>query len=188
MCEKARAPPATGRRSRSPPGHPAPLPPPSSTRRRTAGPFHPRHPGRGSSELKALFETECQKRRIRLFERPLCSPRLNAPVERAYRSHEVEFHEVTEVSWTVTVLDSVLREWERVHHTVRPHQSPGYRTLLRSSTTGAKPMEGGMRHGGTEPGHDLDNGRKVLVDYAEMPDPTDDDDLKLAHLYPSADR
>ena len=109
-------------------------------------------------------------------------------VERAYRSHEVEFPEVTEVPWTVTVLDSVLREWERVHHTVRPHQSPGYRTLLRSSTTGAKPMDGGMRHGGTEPGHDLDNGRKVLVDYAEMPDPTDDDDLKLAHLYPSADR
>jgi putative transposase len=84
----------------------------------------------GGSEFKALFEAECQKRRIRLFELPPRSPKLNAHVERANRSHEEEFHEVYEVPWTVTALNPVLKEWERVYNTVRPHQSLGYRTPL----------------------------------------------------------
>jgi len=84
----------------------------------------------GGSEFKAVFEAECQKRGIRLFELPPRSPKLNAHVERAHRSHAEEFHEVYEVPWTVTALTPILREWECIYNTVRPHQSLGYRTPL----------------------------------------------------------
>ena len=84
----------------------------------------------GGSEFKAVFEAECQKRGIRLFELPPRSPKLNAHVERANRSHSEEFHEIYEVPWTVPALNRTLREWERIYNTVRPHQSLGYQTPL----------------------------------------------------------
>lgn len=82
----------------------------------------------GGSEFKALFEAECSRRKIRLFELPPRSPKLNAHVERAQRCHAEEFHELHEVPWNVTGLNQALREWERTYNTIRPHQSLGYRT------------------------------------------------------------
>ena len=39
----------------------------------------------GGSEFEAIFEEECQRRRIRLFILPPRSPKLNGGVERAIR-------------------------------------------------------------------------------------------------------
>ena len=82
----------------------------------------------GGSEFKALFESECSRRKIRLFELPPRSPKLNAHVERAQRCHAEEFHALYEVPWNVTGLNQALRDWERTYNTIRPHQSLGYRT------------------------------------------------------------
>jgi len=51
----------------------------------------------GGSEFQASFETECQRREIRLFVLPPRSPKLNGQVERANRTHTEEFYEVEEV-------------------------------------------------------------------------------------------
>ncbi len=82
----------------------------------------------GGSEFQADFETECQRRRIRLFLLPPRSPKLNGHVERAQRTHTEEFYEVWDLDWTVTALNRKLRVWENIYNTVRPHQSLGYRT------------------------------------------------------------
>ena len=84
----------------------------------------------GGSEFKAVFEAECQKRRIRLFQLPPRSPKLNAHVERSNRTHAEEFHEVYDLPWTVTALKPACLQWERVYNTVRPHQSLGMKTPL----------------------------------------------------------
>ena len=77
----------------------------------------------GGSEFQADFETECQRRGIRLFVLPPRSPKLNGHVERAQRTHTEEFYEVWDLDWTVTALNRKLRVWERIYNTVRPHQS-----------------------------------------------------------------
>lgn len=82
----------------------------------------------GGSEFKAGFESECSRRKIRLFELPPRSPKLNAHVERAHRSHAEEFHELYDVPWNVTGLNQALLDWERTYNTIRPHQALGYRT------------------------------------------------------------
>ncbi len=82
----------------------------------------------GGSEFQADFETECQRRRIRLFVLPPRSPKLNGSVERAQRTHTEEFYEVWDLDWTVTALNRKLRVWGEIYNTVRPHQALGYRT------------------------------------------------------------
>ena len=82
----------------------------------------------GGSEFQAEFETECQRRGIRLFVLPPRSPKLNGSVERAQRTHTEEFYEVWDLPWTVGPLNRKLRAWEQIYNTVRPHQSLGYRT------------------------------------------------------------
>lgn len=82
----------------------------------------------GGSEFQAHFETECQRRGIRLFVLPPRSPKLNGHVERAQRTHTEEFYQVWDLPWTVTALNRKLRAWEHIYNTVRPHQSLGYRT------------------------------------------------------------
>jgi len=84
----------------------------------------------GGSEFKAVFEAECQKRGIRLFQLPPRSPKLNAHVERANRSHAEEFHDVYDLPWTIPTLTQAFLQWERVYNTVRPHQSLGLKTPL----------------------------------------------------------
>lgn len=85
----------------------------------------------GGSEFQATFETECQRRQIRLFVLPPRSPKLNGHVERAQRTHTEEFYEVWDLSWTVEALKPELLAWEHIYNTVRPHQALGYRTPQR---------------------------------------------------------
>lgn len=82
----------------------------------------------GGSEFQAAFETECQRRQIRLFVLPPRSPKLNGHVERAQRTHTEEFYEVWDLTWTVAELTPQVLAWERVYNTIRPHQSLAYRT------------------------------------------------------------
>lgn len=85
----------------------------------------------GGSEFEAVFEAECQRRKIRLFVLPPRSPKLNGCVERAHRTHTEEFYEVTESSFELPDIRKELWEWEQVYNTVRPHQALGYMTPLK---------------------------------------------------------
>ncbi len=85
----------------------------------------------GGSEFEAVFETECQRRGVRLFVLPPRSPKLNGGVERAHRTHTEEFYEVTDSSFDLAEIRRSLLEWERIYNTVRPHQSLGYLTPLK---------------------------------------------------------
>lgn len=83
----------------------------------------------GGSEFYAEFETACLEKGLPLFVLPPKSPKLNAHVERANRTHTEEFYEVTpDLPWTVTELTPYLLDHERVYNTIRPHQSLGYLT------------------------------------------------------------
>jgi len=82
----------------------------------------------GGSEFQDAFERECQRRGIKLFVLPPRSPKLNAHVERAQRTHTEEFYEVTEANFEIGELNQALLEWEKVYNTIRPHQALGYLT------------------------------------------------------------
>ena len=73
------------------------------------------------SEFQAAFETECQRRGLRLFVLPPRSPKLNGRVERAQRTHTEELYEVTDFSLQVATLNQELHAWERTYNPVRPH-------------------------------------------------------------------
>jgi putative transposase len=84
----------------------------------------------GGSEFAAEFEQACQQRQLPLFVLPPRSPKLNGHVERAHRTHNEEFYEVTPDRWTLPELNRQLRAWEHTYNTVRPHQALGYATPL----------------------------------------------------------
>lgn len=82
----------------------------------------------GGSEFKAEFEQACRDRGIRLFVLPPRSPKLNAHVERAQRTHTEEFYELTSAETTVAAMNAALMDWERIYNHLRPHQSLAYQT------------------------------------------------------------
>jgi len=84
----------------------------------------------GGSEFKADFELLCQRREIRLFVLPPRSPKLNAHVERAQRTHREEFYNVIDWPDSISTLRRLLRRQELVYNIIRPHQSLGYLTPL----------------------------------------------------------
>ena len=84
----------------------------------------------GGSEFQASFEDACQNRCLRLFVLPPRSPKLNGHVERAQRTHTVEFYELYAGDLDMAPLNQALKGWEQVYNTVRPHQSLGYLTPL----------------------------------------------------------
>jgi putative transposase len=84
----------------------------------------------GGSEFAAEFEQACQQRQLPLFVLPPRSPKLNGHVERAHRTHNEEFYEVTPERWALPELNRQLRAWENTYNTIRPHQALGYATPL----------------------------------------------------------
>ena len=82
----------------------------------------------GGSEFAAQFEQACQRRQIPLFVLPPRSPKLNGHVERAHRTHNEEFYEVTPDRWSLPQLSRQLLAWEHTYNTIRPHQALGYAT------------------------------------------------------------
>ena len=82
----------------------------------------------GGSEFYADFETECQRRGIRLFQLPPRSPKLNGAVERAHRTHLEEFWECYDGELALGPLGQALLAHEMVYNTVRPHQALGWKT------------------------------------------------------------
>jgi putative transposase len=85
----------------------------------------------GGSEFEAVFETECERRGVRLFVLPPRSPKLNGGVERAHRTHTEECYEVTDISFDLAEIRESLLEWERIYNTIRPHQALDYLTPLK---------------------------------------------------------
>ena len=82
----------------------------------------------GGSEFQDVFETECEKRGIKLFVLPPRSPKLNGHVKRAQRTHTEEFYEVTDTNFETVELNRALVKWEEVYNTIRHHQALGYLT------------------------------------------------------------
>jgi len=80
------------------------------------------------SEFMADFEAECARRGIALLTLPPRSPKLNACVERANRTHTEEFYELTDAAPELVPLQAALVDWEVCYNTVRPHQALGYLT------------------------------------------------------------
>jgi transposase InsO family protein len=84
----------------------------------------------GGSEFMAEFEDACQRRGIRLFVLPPRSPKLNGHVERSNRTHKEEFYYRLTSTTTLTQVSKLLRRWEDIHNTYRPHQALGQITPL----------------------------------------------------------
>ena len=85
----------------------------------------------GGSEFFSDFETECQRRSLKLFVLPPRSPKLNGSVERAQRTHTEEFYQVYDCPWTVAELNTELKNWEYTYNCLRPHQALQYKTPLQ---------------------------------------------------------
>ena len=84
----------------------------------------------GGSEFMAQFEEACRQRGIRLFVLPPRSPKLNGHVERAQRTHKDEFYYRLASVTTLAQINKLLRRWEDIHNTYRPHQALGQITPL----------------------------------------------------------
>jgi transposase InsO family protein len=84
----------------------------------------------GGSEFMAEFEDACRKRGIRLFVLPPRSPKLNGHVERSNRTHKEEFYYRLTSTTNLTQVSKLLRRWEDIHNTYRPHQALGQLTPL----------------------------------------------------------
>ena len=107
----------------------------SSTARRFLDDMEKRTPNKiksiqidGGSEFQSVFETECQKRNIKLFVLPPRSPKLNGAVERANRTHTEEFYELTDSTFELADIRPKLLEWENICNTIRPNQALHYLT------------------------------------------------------------
>jgi putative transposase len=84
----------------------------------------------GGSEFMAQFEDACKTRDIKLFVLPPRSPKLNGHVERSQRTHKEEFYYRLTNASTLAQVNQLLRRWENVHNTFRPHQALGQITPL----------------------------------------------------------
>lgn len=82
----------------------------------------------GGSEFKKHFENACRERRIRLFVIPPRTPKLQAYVERANRTHREEFYEVEDIGLALEEHNQQLEQWDRTYNYIRPHQALDYLT------------------------------------------------------------
>ena len=84
----------------------------------------------GGSEFMAQFEDACRERGIHLFVLPPRSPKLNGHVERAQRTNKEEFYYRLTSASTLLKVNKLLRRWEDIYNTYRPHQALGQITPL----------------------------------------------------------
>ncbi len=84
----------------------------------------------GGSEFMAQFEDACRDRGICLFVLPPRSPKLNGHVERAQRTNKEEFYYRLTSASTLLKVNKLLRQWEDIYNTYRPHQALGQITPL----------------------------------------------------------
>lgn len=96
----------------------------------------------GGSEFKGEFESECQKRNLKLFVLPPRSPKLNGAVERSIRTHTEEFYEVNDFALEIPILNQQLKDWEKTYNTIRPHQALDYLTPLEYISRWEKQKQG----------------------------------------------
>jgi putative transposase len=82
----------------------------------------------GGAEFKKHFEEACRERRIRLFIIPPRTPKLQAYVERANRTHREEFYEVEDIGLGLEEHNQQLEQWDKTYNYIRPHQSLDYLT------------------------------------------------------------
>jgi len=82
----------------------------------------------GGSEFRADFEQACEEPGIPLFVLPPRQPQINGCVERANDTTRVEFWNLHDGEFTVTVANQALAECQRFYHHVRPHQALDFMT------------------------------------------------------------
>jgi transposase InsO family protein len=75
----------------------------------------------GGSEFMAEFETECEKRKIKLYVLPPRSPKLNGGVERCNGAWRYEFYACTDLPGSVAELNPLIDDWQDTYNFVRPH-------------------------------------------------------------------
>jgi len=80
------------------------------------------------SKFQSVFKYECQKRRIILYVLPPRSPKLNGTIERANRTHTVEFYEMIDSTFELADIRPKLLEWDAICNTIRPNQAFNYQT------------------------------------------------------------
>jgi transposase InsO family protein len=67
----------------------------------------------------------CRDRGVRLFVLPPRSLKLNGHVERSNRTHKEEFYYRLTSATSLAQISKLLRRWQDVHNTYRPHQALG---------------------------------------------------------------
>lgn len=75
----------------------------------------------GGSEFMAQFETECERRKIKLYVLPPRSPKLNGGVERCNGAWRYEFYACTDLPGSVEQLNPLIADWQETYNFVRPH-------------------------------------------------------------------
>jgi putative transposase len=75
----------------------------------------------GGSEFMAQFETECERRKIKLYVLPPRSPKLNGGVERCNGAWRYEFYACTELPGSLAELNPLIDDWQDTYNFVRPH-------------------------------------------------------------------
>ena len=75
----------------------------------------------GGSEFMAEFETECEKRNIKLYVLPPRSPKLNGGVERCNSAWRYEFYACTDLPGSIAELNPLINDWQDTYNFVRPH-------------------------------------------------------------------
>lgn len=77
----------------------------------------------GGSEFRGEFEAACQQRGIPLYVLPPRSPKLNGRVERLNGTWRYEFYGVSDVPENLTRIKPLVRRFEQLYNTQRPHQA-----------------------------------------------------------------
>ena len=75
----------------------------------------------GGSEFMAEFETECARRKLKLYVLPPRTPELNGGVERCNGAWRYEFYSCTDLPGTVEELNPLIDDWQDTYNFVRPH-------------------------------------------------------------------